>query len=258
MEQSSSVDPREVEYYSKLADQWWDTQGAFWPLHRLNELRSDFIVRELSRHFGLTDRDQPLAGLNVLDIGCGGGILSETMARHGAHVHGIDVVERNVSVAQHRAAQSSLNVRYNHITAERLAATGCTYDVVLNMEVVEHVTDIRGFMSAAARMVRRDGVMFVSTINRTPASWLAAIVGAEYVLRWLPRGTHSWNQFVKPDEVEQLLANDGLSIARRVGVSVNPFNRHFSLSRFTPVNYMVMATRDSAAERPDDLYREAA
>lgn len=257
MDTGSSVDPREVEYYSRLADQWWDANGAFWPLHRLNKLRSAFIVRELSRHFSRGSADKPLRGLNVLDIGCGGGILSEAIARQGAHVHGIDVVEHNVAVAQHRAARNDLSVRYNHITAERLAATGCSYDVVLNMEVVEHVTDVPGFMAASARMVRRDGVMFVSTINRTPASWLAAIVGAEYVLRWLPRGTHRWNQFLKPEEVEGLLTNEGLTIARRVGVAVNPFNRRFSLSRFTPVNYMVMAVRELAGEL-QDLRREAA
>jgi len=246
---SASIDPREVEYYTGLAELWWDRGGPFWPLHRLNELRVGWIRNELCRHFGQTAESvAPLTGLRVLDVGCGGGILSESMARLGARVEGIDVVEKNIRIADLHARAEELDIEYSQVTAEGLAGTGRKFDVVLNMEVVEHVADVPGFLRACNRLVAPGGVMVVATINRTLRAWLLAIVGAEYVLRWLPRGTHRWGLFVKPAEIEALLAEDGLSVRARTGVRVNPLTRAFSLQRGTAVNYMLCATRPEYGE----------
>lgn len=246
--QHASVDPEEVAYYSRLADTWWDTAGPFWPLHRLNALRSDYIRRVLCEAF---DRDagapQPLEGLTLLDVGCGGGILSEAMAKLGASVDGIDVVERNIVVAEHHAEGAGLPLRYELVTAEALAERGARYDAVLNMEVVEHVADLPGFMQACCALVKPAGLMFIATINRTLLSYAFAIVGAEYVLRWLPRGTHRWRQFPTPSELEELLLRDDFRVTARTGVRVNPLNRHFSLTPSMAVNYMVVAQRASDA-----------
>jgi 2-polyprenyl-6-hydroxyphenyl methylase/3-demethylubiquinone-9 3-methyltransferase len=244
---ASTIDPREVEFYSRLAATWWNTDGPFWPLHRLNTLRAAFLRERLCELFGRDSaRDQPLEGLRILDIGCGGGILSESIAQTGASVLGIDVVDKNIHIARRHAAEIGLDVRYQLTSAEELAATGAEFDVVLNMEVVEHVANLSVFMDAAGRMVRPGGVMAVATINRTLRSWLFAIVGAEYVLRWLPRGTHQWRRFPTPSEIADLMAARGLAVVELRGVRINPLTRGFSLSRSTAVNYMTLATRARA------------
>lgn len=244
MRNDTTIDSREVAFYQGLADFWWDDSGPFWPLHRLNVLRVAWIRDALCAHFGCSAAgDQPLAGLKVLDIGCGGGILSESIARLGATVTGVDVVEKNIRIAGLHAAGQGLLIDYRTDTAEALAEAGESFDVLLNMEVVEHVADLPAFMSSCNRLVRPGGVMFIATINRTPLSWLFAIVGAEYVLRWLPRGTHHWREFRKPAVLRQLLAADGLCIERATGVSVNPLTRRFSLTPRMSVNYMLMALR---------------
>ncbi len=239
-----SVDPQEVARYQALADTWWDRRGPFWPLHRLNELRVDYIRKVLCRllHLDLS-AERPLSGLHILDIGCGGGILSEAMARLGAKVHGIDVVEKNITVARLHAQQSGLDVRYNTHTAESLALQGVHYDVVLNMEVVDHVAHLPGFLQACNHLVRPGGIQVIATINRNPLSWLVAIVGAEYLLGWLPRGTHQWRRFPKPRELRRLLARDRLQIVAQTGVKVNPFTRRMALTRFMGVNYMLVAEK---------------
>ncbi len=243
---ASSVDPNEVAYYEKLGDMWWDKDGILWPLHRLNVLRTDYLKRSICQHFQLDpERDTPLTGLNILDIGCGGGILSESMASLGANVHGIDVTEKNIEVARRHSQRMALPIRYEHSTAEALTELGKRYDVVLNMEVVEHVADLNVFMEACMQLVSDKGVMFISTINRTAKSWLFAIVGAEYVLRWLPKGTHQWQKFVKPGELEQLLESQQMSVDERCGVKVNPFTRKFSLTNNLAVNYMVVASKSN-------------
>ena len=185
----------------------------------------------------------PLEGLTMLDVGCGGGILSEAMASEGAHVHGIDVVHKNIGVARAHASGQHIerNLEYEAVSAEALAKRGRQYDVVLNMEVVEHVDDLPGFMRACAALTRPGGLMFVATLNRTASSFVTAIVGAEYVLRWLPRGTHQWRRFPRPHELEALLESGGLDVRDRVGVKVNPLNRRFSLTRGLRVNYMLEA-----------------
>jgi len=244
---SPTIDQREVDYYTRLAEQWWDESGKFWPLHRLNALRVGYLKRRICSHF---ERDpaqaRPLDGLRIVDIGCGGGILAESMARLGAGVHGIDVVEKNIEVARRHARQSELPIDYRLVTVEELAASGEHYDVVLNMEVVEHVADLPLFLSACNRLLGARGLQFIATINRNPWSWLIAIVGAEYVLGWLPRGTHRWRRFVRPGELEALLDRDGLRIDDATGVAVNPLNRQFSLTPQLAVNYMLCASRASA------------
>jgi 2-polyprenyl-6-hydroxyphenyl methylase/3-demethylubiquinone-9 3-methyltransferase len=240
----STVDPREVAFYENLAAFWWDDTGPFWPLHRLNALRVTWIRDGLCRHFDLDPgQQQPLSGLRVLDIGCGGGILSESMARLGADVTGVDVVEKNIGTARVHANQEGLNIDYQARTAESLASAGERFDVVLNMEVVEHVADLPAFMQACTALTGERGVMFIATINRTPLAWLFAIVGAEYVLRWLPKGTHRWSEFRKPAEVEDLLEAGGLAVRQRSGVAVNPLTRSFRLTPRLNVNYMLMASR---------------
>jgi 2-polyprenyl-6-hydroxyphenyl methylase/3-demethylubiquinone-9 3-methyltransferase len=239
-----SVDPREVAHYRGLATTWWDAAGPFWPLHRLNALRVPWILEHACQHF---ERDPaaalPLQGLRVVDIGCGGGILSESMARLGAVVHGIDVVDRNILIARQHAEGQALDLRYELTTAEALAETGARYDLVLNMEVVEHVADLPGFMAAASRLMAPRGQMFVATINRNPLAWLIAIFGAEYVLRWMPRGTHRYKLLRKPREIAGLLMRDGIEITDRIGVRVNPFRKSLHLTDFMMVNYMLSASR---------------
>ena len=242
MVSDSTIDPREVAFYENLATFWWDRTGPFWPLHRLNGLRVSWIRERLCDHFGMPrDAALPLAGLRILDIGCGGGILAESMARLGADVRGIDVVEKNVRVASVHARQQGLEIDYRACTAESLAAAGARYDVVLNMEVVEHVADLPAFMAACNRLVAPGGAMFIATINRTALAWLFAIVGAEYILRWLPRGTHRWREFRDPSELRDLLARDGLQVYRQSGVAINAFTRTFHLTDRMQVNYMLMA-----------------
>ena len=245
--QSPTIDQREVDYYSRLAQQWWDESGKFWPLHRLNALRVDYLKRRICAHFGRDPRAaRPLENLRIVDIGCGGGILAESMARLGAEVQGIDVVEKNIEVARRHARQGNLPIDYRQITVEELAASGERYDVVLNMEVVEHVADLPLFMSACNRLLDARGLQFIATINRNPWSWLIAIVGAEYILGWLPRGTHRWNRFVRPGELEALLRRDGLRVDDATGVAINPLSRKFSLTPRLAVNYMLCASRETA------------
>ncbi len=243
----ASVDSEEVARYAALADTWWDKGGPFWPLHRLNELRVQYIRDKVCHFFQRNPASvKPLEGLRMLDIGCGGGILSEAMSHLGAQMHGIDVVERNIVVARHHARQTGLAIRYETVAAEALAQQGNKYDVVLNMEVVEHVADLPGFVHACTQLVRSGGLLIIATINRTWLSWLTAIIGAEYILRWLPKGTHQWRRFPKPAELEELLTKDQLQVIARTGVRVNPLTRYMSLTPFMGINYMLVAEKKSA------------
>jgi len=241
---AASVDPKEVAYYQRLAALWWTEDGPFWPLHRLNALRVEYLRRHICRHF---DRDptatRTLSGLRMLDIGCGGGILSEAVRRLGAHVTGVDVVEKNIHIARLHAQQAGLDIDYRAATAEALAARGEQFDMVLNMEVVEHVADLPGFMRACTTLVRPGGLMSIATINRTPIAWLVAIVGAEHVLRWLPKGTHHYRKLRKPQEVIALLNDADFAVLAQTGVRVNPFKRSLHLTRFMGVNYMLVAAK---------------
>ncbi len=245
----ASVDPQEVARYRALAETWWDTSGPFWPLHRLNELRVGYIRQTLCEVFDRApESEQPLTNLRILDIGCGGGILSESMAKLGASVHGIDVVGKNIAIARMHAAQSGLDIQYQNIAVEALAQKQRRYDVVLNMEVVEHVADLPSFLRACNDLVTPGGVQIIATINRNPLSWVVAIVGAEYILGWLPKGTHQWRRFRTPDELRRRLDADGLEVIASTGVRVNPFNRRMTLTKFMGVNYMLV-TRKTGAPR---------
>lgn len=243
IEPARSIDPQEVAFYQRLAHTWWDTAGPFWPIHTLNTLRVRYLAKQITAHFRRPADQQGLNGLRVLDVGCGGGVLSESIARLGAEVVGIDVADRNLRVAGLHADRSGLEIQYRLATAEQLAAAGDRFDVVLNMEVVEHVADLEVFMAACSTLVKPGGMMFVATINRTPLAWLTAILGAEYVLRWLPRGTHHWRKLRKPEEVTTLLGRGGLRVIDSTGVLVNPLSRRMRFSRFTGINYMLSAVK---------------
>jgi 2-polyprenyl-6-hydroxyphenyl methylase/3-demethylubiquinone-9 3-methyltransferase len=239
----STVDKAEIQYYDDLATQWWDEDGKFWPLHKLNQVREAYLRQQICRHFGRDEtRENALHDLSVIDIGCGGGILSESMARLGAMVTGIDVVPKSLRMARQHSVEQHLNIEYLDCSAEEMSRLEHQYDVVLNMEVVEHVVELPTFIQSCAQLLKPNGMTFIATINRNPLSWFFAIVGAEYLLRWLPRGTHKWSKFVKPAELTELLANNGLTIKSQSGVRINPFNKRFSLTNNVQVNYMVSAT----------------
>lgn len=241
-----SVDPAEVERFAAMAEAWWDPAGKFAPLHRLNPVRIRFVRDRLAaRRHRDPHGPRPLEGLRLLDVGCGGGLLSEPMARLGAEVTGIDAAARNVEIARLHAAQSRLEIDYRNTTAEALAADPETrpFDVILNMEVVEHVADRDAFFAACARLLAPDGLMFVATLNRTAKSFALAIVGAEYVLGWLPRGTHDWRRFVRPSELAAALRPHDVAIAELAGVAYDPFTGGWKLGRDLDVNYMAIASR---------------
>lgn len=243
----TTIDANEVARFEALAEAWWDPDGEFRPLHRLNPTRLAYIRDKLCAQFGLDRRSpHPLDGLRLLDIGCGGGLLSEPMRRLGAVVSGLDAGERNIEIAKTHAAQCGLDIDYRCGTIEALAKTKARFDVVLNMEVVEHVADLGLFIEASARVLKPGGAMLTATLNRTPKSFVFAVVGAEYVLRWLPRGTHDWRKFVRPSELARELRANGLAIADLSGVSYNPLTGAFALSRDLDVNYMAFAVKTPA------------
>jgi len=236
---SASVDQLEIEKFNQLASTWWDADGPMWPLHRLNQLRIGYITEQLVSHFNLDeDNDMPLVGLNVLDIGCGGGLLSEAMAVAGASVHGVDIPEKNIAIAKQHAESLSNPPVYEQTTAEDLQQRGEQYDVLLNMEVVEHVADLDSFMTACNSLVKPDGLQIVSTINRNPIAWFSAIFGAEYVLKWLPKGTHQYRKLVRPAELLNLCKRDGLEPISSTGVFVNPITRKMTLRQSKSISYM--------------------
>ncbi len=242
---TSTVDAAEVAKFEAMAAEWWDPNGKFKPLHMLNPCRLDYITAQIAAEFG---RDlssaTPFEGLRLLDIGCGGGLLSEPMARLGATVVGADAAERNIPVAQIHAEQSGLDIDYRHTTAEALAEAGESFDVVLNMEVVEHVSDPLAYLTACRMLLKPGGLMICSTINRNPKSFAMAIVGAEYVMRWLPKGTHEWQKFITPDELYDLLRNAGLDPVDRKGFQFNPVTWAWRLSdRDLSVNYVTASVK---------------
>ena len=242
---SSTIDPYEVEYYQKMASLWWDNSGPFWPLHKLIDLRLQWIKQTLFKYqYSINSSTKPLCGLNVLDIGCGGGILAESLAKLGAFVHGSDVVEKNVHIARAHASENNLSVNYSYTSVEELNDRGEKYDVVFNMEVVEHVANFDKFMHECSGLLKPDGAMFVASINRTLLTYFSAIVGAEYVLRWLPKGTHRYSMLRKPDEVISQLKIDGVETKELIGVGVNPITWNFSFSKYTSINYMLFAQKD--------------
>ena len=243
----TTIDQGEVARFSALADEWWNPTGKFKPLHKFNPVRLAYITERVSEHFRRDPKgERPFQGLRFLDIGCGGGLLCEPMARLGAEVIGADASPTNIEVARIHAERSGLSIDYRCTTAEALADAGETFDVILNMEVVEHVADVELYMEACCRMVRPGGLMFVATINRTLKAWALAIVGAEYVLRWLPRGTHQYEKLVKPSEVEAALSRGGMEVIEETGVFYNPVADEWRRSRDMDVNYMVLGGKRAA------------
>src|SRR4051812_28382308 len=239
---STTVDPAEIQKFERMATEWWNPDGKFGALHKFNPVRlgyiRDIVVAQFRRD---AKTGKALAGLRLLDIGCGGGILSEPLARLGAEVTGVDPSKTNIEVARLHAQRSGLAIDYRATTAEALVAAGERFDVVLAMEVVEHVTDMRVFLAAAAALLKPGGLLFVATINRTPKAFALVIVGAEYLLRWLPRGTHDYAKLVRPAELEAALTAVGLTILDRSGVRYNPLTDRWSRSTGMDVNYMVVA-----------------
>lgn len=240
----STIDQAEVDRFGALAAEWWNPNGKFRPLHKFNPVRLTYVRDRVSGHFGRDAHSaRPFDGLRILDIGCGGGLLCEPMARLGAEIVGVDPAERNVEVAKLHAAQSGLKIDYRATTAEELADNGERFDVILNMEVVEHVADMDLFVSRTAEMLKPGGLMFVATINRTLKALGLAIIGAEYVLRWLPRGTHQYEKLVRPAELQAALTKAGLTIADQTGVTYNPLADRWGQSKDMDVNYMLVAER---------------
>ncbi|MEI9888386.1 MAG: bifunctional 2-polyprenyl-6-hydroxyphenol methylase/3-demethylubiquinol 3-O-methyltransferase UbiG [Rhizomicrobium sp.] len=238
----TTVDAAEVAKFSALAAEWWDPAGKFAPLHKFNPVRLAFIRDTTAAHYGRTGM-KPFAGLSLLDIGCGGGLLCEPMSRLGFAVTGVDPSEKNIGTARAHAAGAGLPVSYRAASAEVLEAEGAVFDVVLNMEVVEHVADLKAYLRACARLVKPGGLMFVATLNKTLKSLALAKIGAEYILRWLPPGTHDWNRFVAPGELRRLLEGAGLNPLKTQGVAFDPLAWDWHLSSDVDVNYMVVASR---------------
>lgn len=243
-ETASTIDEQEVARFAAQADEWWDPSGPFEPLHKLNPLRLEFIRDQICDHFG-RDRiaHKPLCGLEILDAGCGGGLLSEPLTRLGATVTGLDAAAENVEVSALHADKMGLAINYAQGTVELLAEQGVSFDAVLAMEIVEHVSDVELFTSACARLVKPGGIFICSTISRTIKSLALAKIGAEYILRWLPRGTHDWQKFLKPAEFTRALRGAGLSVNEVQGVGFDPVDRKWGLTTDLSVNYMMTATK---------------
>jgi 2-polyprenyl-6-hydroxyphenyl methylase/3-demethylubiquinone-9 3-methyltransferase len=242
---ASTVDSAEVERFSRIADEWWDPAGKFAPLHRLNPVRLGYIRDRAATHW---QRDplsgSPLRGLSLLDIGCGGGLICEPMTRLGAQVIGIDAAERNIATASLHARQQELAIDYRVATAEALAQSGARFDIVLALEIVEHVADVDLFLAACSQLVRPGGLLFLSTLHLTAKAWALANAGGEYQLRWLPRGTHDWRKFLKPSEVVRCLREGDIAAQEIVGVVYNPLSRTWSLNRSDlDVNYMLYGSK---------------
>ena len=241
----TTIDPSEVAKFEAMAAEWWNPNGKFRPLHLMNPCRLDYITGQIAAEYGrdLT-KPLPFAGLRILDIGCGGGLLSEPMARLGAEVVGADAAPRNIPVAQVHAQASGLAIDYRFTTAEDLAAAGEQFDVVLNMEVVEHVSDPLAYLTACHDLLKSGGIMLCSTLNRNPKSYLMAIIGAEWVMRWLPKGTHDWAKFITPDELYALINRAGLTPVDRKGMVFNPVSWGWSVSaRDLSVNYVTTSRK---------------
>ena len=227
-----------VDKFSRLASEWWDPNGKFKPLHKFNPVRIQFIKDNVKEHFKIKSDFEPFKGLKILDVGCGGGLLSEPMARLGAKVIGIDASKNNIEVAKTHLKKSNLKVEYLCSSPEKILKIGKKFDVILNMEIVEHVENVDFFLKSSSELLRKDGIMFVATLNKTLKSYLFAIVGAEYFLRWLPIGTHEWEKFVKPEDLKKILMKYDLSLNKLEGMNFNIIKDEWSISRDLSVNYI--------------------
>ena len=233
----TSVNKKEIDKFSKMANEWWDPEGKFKPLHKFNPTRIKYIKENIINNFKLKNKFRPLSGINILDIGCGGGLLSEPMSRMGANVTGIDASDKNIKIAKLHSKKNKLKINYLCSSPEKLKITK-KFDVILNMEIVEHVEDIDFFLKSCSKLLKKNGLMFVATINKTLKSYIFAIIGAEYVLRWLPIGTHEWEKFVKPEDLKKILMKYDLSLNKLEGMNFNIIKDEWSISRDLSVNYI--------------------
>mgnify|MGYP006172987687 CR=1 FL=1 len=240
----STINKDEIEKFSKLADEWWDINGKFKPLHMFNPVRIEYILETALAYFKINKKKgNPLKNLKILDIGCGGGLISEPMTRLGADVTGIDASSKNINVAKSHAKKKNLSITYLNTVPEELEAQ-TKYDMILNLEVIEHVEDLDLYLESCFRLLKPKGIMFTATLNRTLTSYIKAIVGAEYILRWLPIGTHDWNKFIKPEELEKKISDLKFSIINLTGLSFNPFFQEWKRSKDLSVNYILVAKKD--------------
>ena len=233
----TSVNKKEIDKFSKIADEWWDPEGKFKPLHKFNPTRIKYIKENIINNFKLKNKFKPLSGIKILDIGCGGGLLSEPMSRMGANVTGIDASDKNIKIAKLHSKKNKLKINYLFSSPEKLKIEK-KFDVILNMEIVEHVEDVDFFLKSCSKLLKKNGLMFVATINKTLKSYVFAIVGAEYVLRWLPIGTHEWEKFVKPEDLKKILMKYDLSLNKLEGMNFNIIKDEWSISRDLSVNYI--------------------
>ena len=234
---SNTINNKEIEKFSKIAEEWWNPNGKFKPLHKFNPIRIKYIKENIVSDFKIKNKDKPLNGLNILDIGCGGGLLSEPMARLGAKVVGIDASEKNIKVAKHHLKKSKLNIKYFNTSPENFNMNE-KFDVILNMEIVEHVEDINIFIKQSSKFLKKKGIMFIATLNQTLKSYLFAIIGAEYILRWLPIGTHEWDKFVKPESLINICEKNSLNLKKIDGMKFNPIFDQWNISSDKSVNYI--------------------
>jgi|TARA_B100001057_G_scaffold109549_1_gene107482 2-polyprenyl-6-hydroxyphenyl methylase/3-demethylubiquinone-9 3-methyltransferase len=233
----SSVNKKEIEKFSKMASEWWDPHGKFKPLHKFNPIRIKYIKENIVKNFNMKGKNKPLEKIQILDIGCGGGLLSEPMCRMGANVTGIDASITNIKIAKLHAKKNNLSINYICSSPENLK-TNKKFDVILNMEIIEHVEDVKYFLKSCSKLLKDNGMMFVATINKTLKSYVFAIIGAEYILKWLPIGTHEWEKFVKPHNLEKILKKNNLKMVSLDGMRFNPFTNEWKLSNDVAVNYI--------------------
>jgi len=234
---NNTLDKKEIEKFSKIAEEWWNPTGKFKPLHKFNPIRIKYIKDNLINDFDLINKKKPLDGLKILDIGCGGGLLSEPMARLGARVTGIDPVKRNIEIAKHHLKRSKLDIKYYNFSPEKFKSNN-KYDVILNMEIIEHVKNVDFFIKQSVKFLKKSGIMFIATLNQTLKSYLFAIVGAEYILKWLPIGTHDWQKFIKPAQLITICKKSSLNLKSLDGISFNPIIDKWSISVDKSVNYI--------------------
>ena len=233
----STINKKEIEKFSKIADEWWDIEGKFKPLHKFNPLRIKYIKDKVIDHFKINSKSQPLKNLELLDIGCGGGLLSEPMCRLGAKVTAIDASQKNIDVASYHSKKNNLKINYLCSSPEKISLNK-KFDIILNMEIVEHVNDLNFFLKKSSLLLKKNGLMFVATLNKTLKSYMFAIIGAEYVLKWLPIGTHDWNKFVKPKDLIFKGKKNNLKLITTDGISFNIFKNEWLISNDESVNYI--------------------
>ncbi len=239
----TTINKEEIQKFSKLADEWWDVKGKFKPLHMFNPIRIEYLLEKIKDHFNIDNSALvPLQELKILDIGCGGGLISEPMARMGGLVTGIDASEKNIKVAELHSRTSNLKINYLNKSPEQLKEFE-KFDVILNLEIVEHVENVNLYLESCHKLLKKDGLMFTATLNRTLTSYIKAIIGAEYILRWLPIGTHDWNKFIKPEELEKKLLDLGFKTLDITGLNFNPISREWKRSRNLSVNYIICNTK---------------